>query len=110
MFMRLGVCVSCWLPVGLAHSVFVDLDGIVEHVAIGSLHQFVPWSTEHLQSVLCFYDLNRVGESRAVSRKVCLLQFQMEQRGIMTLVFSYTRWRYNLLEDPQMGIRSYIIR
>ena len=31
---------------------FVDLDGIVEHVAIGSLHQFVPWSEEHLQSVL----------------------------------------------------------
>ena len=29
MFMRLGVCVSVWLPIGLAHSsVLVDLDGI----------------------------------------------------------------------------------
>ena len=54
MLMRLGGCVSFWLPIGLAHSsVFVDLDGIVEHVAIGSLNQFVPWCKEHLQSVLC---------------------------------------------------------
>ena len=54
MIMRLGVCVSFWLPIGLAHSsVFVYLEGIVEHVAIGSLHQFVPRSKEHFQSVLC---------------------------------------------------------
>ena len=40
MFMRLGSCVSFWLPIGLADSlVFVDIDGIVEHVSIGSLRR-----------------------------------------------------------------------
>ena len=40
MFMRLAVCVSFRLPIGLADSlVFVDIDGIVEHVSIGSLRR-----------------------------------------------------------------------
>ena len=60
----------------------------------------------------CFvhYELNRTGEFRVVSRKVCLLQFQMEERGIMTLVFSYTRWKNDLLEHSHLDIRSDRIR